>query len=517
MGRLRGRGFQVGRKPRNASSGAVGNEAHHGNLNGDTGIGAGDVGLCRVALTAEVPTSRHEFQGRPVQRIERGQPLGGREERRRVVQLVIGDGEREERFTAVGVPCQAERQGAGTGLVEALPHQPYAGAEQRIGIQILRVGAKGVEHRRGLVAMTALGVQRCERRRGVDVRRKRGHVFVERADSGCERGSQGRRIGGELLQRGGQRAPPACNRLGPRGRVAREQLLVSRRQLGAACLTGLRRTDQAGQHDGVSRDRALQRIEASPDARGPLGRGMALDLPHEQMPRVAQCLPLVGRVGRVIPGAATGESVVRVRGIVVAPARVQRRRGRERLRIMRLEAGSGVQQRQRGVQFAVLRHRQRVVHQFAPQLIPIGGDVRGARGGEARGTGERRVRGRRVARQDGVTAEVVPRGRIATLVILDDRVSQSLPGLGELGRTLVRFLDGGLERLYPIVNLGVRLRQLARCLGRPEAFLGREPGNSGCAHENDGQGEGGEARDGTHGRRLEMAPAAAAVNSGRLP
>ena len=116
-----------------------------------------------------------------------------------------------------------------------------------------------------------------------------------------------------------------------------------------------------------------------------------------------------------------------------------------------------------------------------------------------------------------MTPEVVPRGRIATLAILDDRVSQSLPGLGELGRTLVGLLDGGLERLYPIVNLGVRLRQLARCLGRPEAFLGREPANSGCAHENDGQGEGGEARDGTHGRRLEMAPAAAAVNSGRLP
>src|SRR5205814_9679269 len=99
-------------------------------------------------------------------------------------------------------------------------------AEQRVCVEVLRVGGEGVEHGGGLSGMAALCVQRRERHCGIDLARVGRQVLLERVDRGCEGGGERARVRRELLHRGGQRPPSAGDRLGPRRRIACEQLLI---------------------------------------------------------------------------------------------------------------------------------------------------------------------------------------------------------------------------------------------------------------------------------------------------
>ena len=167
------------------------------------------------------------------------------------MQLVVGYAEGKQCVAAVRVPGEPEREGAGRGPVEALPYHARARPEQRVGVQVLRVGGKGVEHRGSLSGMAALRVQGRERHRGIDFARVGREELLERVDRGGEGVGQRARVGRELLHGGGQRCPLARHRLGPRRRIAGEQLLVRRCELRFPRFARLRRGHEARQHRGV--------------------------------------------------------------------------------------------------------------------------------------------------------------------------------------------------------------------------------------------------------------------------
>src|SRR5207245_1720245 len=119
---------------------AVGDEAEDGDLDREAGVGPRDIGFGGVTLPPEVPPGSHELQRRPVERVERQQPLRRRQQGSRVVQLVVGHGERKQCVAAVRVLGEPERERAGRGPVEPLPYHARAGTEQGVGVQILPMG-----------------------------------------------------------------------------------------------------------------------------------------------------------------------------------------------------------------------------------------------------------------------------------------------------------------------------------------------------------------------------------------
>ena len=113
------------------------------------------------------------------------------------------------------------------------------------------MGGQGVEYRGSLSGVAALRVQRRERHRGIDLARVGREELLERVDGGGESGSERARVRRELLHGGGQRCPLARHRLGPRRRIAGEQLLVRRCELRFPRFARLRRGHEARQHRGV--------------------------------------------------------------------------------------------------------------------------------------------------------------------------------------------------------------------------------------------------------------------------
>ena len=268
--------------------------------------------------------------------------------------------------------------------------------------------------------------------------------------------------------------------------------------MGAARLARLGGCHESRQHRRVAGDAALDRIETRAHAARPLCRRVSLHLPHRQVPGVPERLPLVLREGGVVSGGPRGERVIGGGRVVVSTARVESGDGGEGLGIPRLEPGCYAQQSQPGILLAVLPGAKPGVEQLAPELVAVCSDVVAALRGEPGRAGQRAIGPRDVARLDVIAAQVIPRARVRSLVVLRDRFSEELPCLAELLLAQLRLLHRSPERLHPVFDLGRRGRELARWLWRHPATLCPERDGRKAATEDEQR----YTRDGTHeGRR----------------
>ena len=229
---------------------------------------------------------------------------------------------------------------------------------------------------------------------------------------------------------------------------------------------------------------------------------MALHPPHQEPPGVREGFLLVPGERRVAPSPLSGAPVVGERRIVVVLARVPAGERAERLGVRTIEPGGETEHRQPRVLFAVLPRREAVIHDLGPKLATVAGDVLGAPGRESQRTGEGGLGARGVAQRDVGATEVIPRGGVVVLPVLEDRFGEGLPRPGKLVVGAIRLLERLLQRPHSSIDLGLPGAQFAGRLRRDPAAL-RGDGDGDETGKDSGQSR---TRDGTHGSATRRHP-----------